>query len=96
MILLRIGVEVLQAGFEGLCFRRPGSWLMRQLNDEPKPVYIKWDLLERKKRLQLEKCRRAWKLVAHCSGEVWGFYGCFNSGLGGTFSLAMHFKGFLK
>jgi hypothetical protein len=55
---------------------------MRQLNDEPKLVY-KVDLLERKERLQLEKCSGAWKLVACCSGEVWGFYGCFHSGLGG-------------
>jgi hypothetical protein len=51
--------------------------------------YIKWDLLERKERLQLEKCSGAQKLVTHCSGEGWGFYGHFNSGLGGFFSLAM-------
>jgi hypothetical protein len=30
-----------------------------------------------------------------CSGEGWGFYGCFNSGLGGLFSLAMDSWAFL-
>jgi hypothetical protein len=34
--------------------------------------YIKWDLLERKERLQLEKNSEAGKLVACCSGEGWG------------------------
>jgi hypothetical protein len=43
---------------------------------------MKWDLLERKERLQLEKCSRAWKPVAHCSGEGWDFYGHFNCGFG--------------
>jgi hypothetical protein len=80
--MLHAGVEVLQACFKGPCLHRPGNWLVRQLNDEPKPVYIKWDLLERKERLQLEECREAWKLVTHYSGEGWGFYGHFNSGLG--------------
>jgi hypothetical protein len=46
---------------------------VRQLNDEPKLVYKKWDLLERKERLQLEKCRGALKPVTPCSGEDWGF-----------------------
>jgi hypothetical protein len=46
--------------------------------------YIKWDLLERKERLQLEKCSRVQKLVAHCSGEGWGFYEHFNSGVCGV------------
>jgi hypothetical protein len=55
---------------------------MRHLNDEPNSVYIKWDLLERKERLQLEKSNGARKLVTRCSGEGWDFYGCFNSGLG--------------
>jgi hypothetical protein len=42
--------------------------------DEPKPVCIyKVDLLERKERLQLEKCSRAPKSVTRCSGEGWGF-----------------------
>jgi hypothetical protein len=31
--------EVLQAGVEGPCLCRPENWLVRQLNDEPKPVY---------------------------------------------------------
>jgi hypothetical protein len=62
---------------------------VRQLNDEPKAVYKEWDLLERKKRLQLEKCSGAWKPVARCAGEGWGFYGHSNFGLGGLFSLAV-------
>jgi hypothetical protein len=31
--------EVLQAGVKGPFLHRPENWLMRQLNDEPKPVY---------------------------------------------------------
>jgi hypothetical protein len=50
---------------------------------------IKWDLLDRKERLQLGNCRGARKPVACCTGEGWGFYGYFNSGLSGFFSLAM-------
>jgi hypothetical protein len=37
--VLRAGVEVLQTGVEGPCLHSPGNWLMRQLKDEPKPVY---------------------------------------------------------
>jgi hypothetical protein len=68
---------------------------MRQLNDEPNLGYIKWDLLERKKRLQLEECSGARKLVTCCSGEGWGFYGRSNSGLGGFFSLTVDSWAFL-
>jgi hypothetical protein len=32
-------VEVLHASVEGPCLHRPGNWLVRQLNDEPKPVH---------------------------------------------------------
>jgi hypothetical protein len=60
--------EVLQADMEGPYLHRPGNWLMRQLNDEPK-----WDLLERKESLQIEKCSGAQKPATHCSGEDWGF-----------------------
>jgi hypothetical protein len=73
----------LQAVVKGSCLHRPENWLMNQSR------YRKWDLLERKERLQLEKCSGAWKRVARCSGEGWGFYGCSNSGLGGFFSLAV-------
>jgi hypothetical protein len=31
--------EVLEASAECPCLHRPGNWLMKQLNDEPKPVY---------------------------------------------------------
>jgi hypothetical protein len=67
-----------------------GSWMMSQ------SWYRKWDLLGRKERLQLEKCTGARKPVTCCSGEGWGFYGRFNSGLGGFFSLAVDFAGFLR
>jgi hypothetical protein len=30
---------MLWAGVEGSCPHRPENWLMRQLNDEPKPVH---------------------------------------------------------
>jgi hypothetical protein len=56
--------------------------------------YIKWDLLQRKERLHLEKCSGTQKLVARCSGEGWGFYGRSSSGLGGFFSLAMDSQAF--
>jgi hypothetical protein len=49
--MLRASVKVLQAGVKGPCLPRPGNWLVRQLNDEPKLLYKKWDLLERKERL---------------------------------------------
>jgi hypothetical protein len=32
-------IFLLRAGVEGPCLHRPGNWLMRQLSDEPKPVY---------------------------------------------------------
>jgi hypothetical protein len=54
---------------KGPCLHRPENWLVRQLNDESKPVNIKWDLLERKERLQLGNCSGARKLVARCTGE---------------------------
>jgi hypothetical protein len=37
--MLHAGVEVFQASVEGPCLHRPENWLVRQLNDEPKPVY---------------------------------------------------------
>jgi hypothetical protein len=30
---------MLHTGVEGPCLHRPENWLVRQLNDEPKPVY---------------------------------------------------------
>jgi hypothetical protein len=56
--------------------------------------YIKWDLLERKEKLQLEQCSGAGKPVAPCSGKGWGFYGRSNSGLGGFFSWAVDLRAF--
>jgi hypothetical protein len=59
---------LLCASVEGPCPHRPENWLVRQPNDEPKPVY-KVGFIREKERLQLEKCSGAQKLVAHCSGE---------------------------
>jgi hypothetical protein len=56
--------------------------------------HIEWDLLERKERLQLRYCSGGQKPVARCIGECWGFYGQFNSGLGGFFSLAIDSRAF--
>jgi hypothetical protein len=30
---------MLHTGVEGPCLHRPENWLVRQLNDEPKPIY---------------------------------------------------------
>jgi hypothetical protein len=32
-------MTLLRAGVEGPCLHRPENWLVRQLNDGPKPVY---------------------------------------------------------
>jgi hypothetical protein len=84
---------MLCAGVKGLCLHRPGNWLMRQLNDESKLVY-KVGFIREKGKATARACSRAQKPVAHCSGEGWGFYGRFNSGLGGFFSLAMDLQAF--
>jgi hypothetical protein len=55
-----------------------GSWLTL----ETRPVH-KVGFVREKGKAKLEQCSGARKLVAPCSGEGWGFYGQFNSGLGG-------------
>jgi hypothetical protein len=55
---------------------------------------MKWDILERKERLPLEKHRGGQKLVAHCSGEGWGSYGCSNSGFRWVFLTGHGFEAF--
>jgi hypothetical protein len=67
---------------------------VRQLNDEPKPVYKVGFIREKGKAIQLRYCSGAQKPVAHCTVEGWGFYGPSNSGLGGFFSLAMNLWAF--
>jgi hypothetical protein len=67
---------------------------MRQLIDKPKPVY-EVGFPREKGKAKLEQCSGAWKPVARCSGKGWNFYGHFNSGLGGFFSLAMDLRTFL-
>jgi hypothetical protein len=61
------GFPLLHASVEGPCLHRPENWLVRQLNDEPKPVYKAGFI--RKERLQLKYCSRACKLVALYTGE---------------------------
>jgi hypothetical protein len=50
-----------------------GSWL----TCEPKSVY-KVGFISEKGKATAGACSGAWKLLAHCSGEGWGFYGRFN------------------
>jgi hypothetical protein len=85
--------RMLRAGVEGLCLHRPENCLVRRLNDEPKPV-DKVGFIREKGRAQLGNCSGAGKPVAHCTGEGWGFYGHFNSGLGKFFSLTMDSRAF--
>jgi hypothetical protein len=66
---------------------------MRQLNAEPKLVY-KVRFIREKGKATAKVLQRRRKLVAGCSGEGWGFYGRFNSGLGGFFSLARDSRAF--
>jgi hypothetical protein len=40
-------MEVLRAGVEGPCLHRPENWLVRQLNDEPKPVTFYFSLINK-------------------------------------------------
>jgi hypothetical protein len=77
----------LRAGVEGPCLHKPENWLVSQLNDEPKAVY-KVEFIREKKKATAREAQRSRKPVAQCSGEGWGFYGHFNSGFGGLFSLA--------
>jgi hypothetical protein len=65
---------------------------VKQLNDGPKPVY-KVGFIREKGRLQLGNCSGAWKPVARCSGEDWGFYGHSNSLLGGGVLIVHAFHG---
>jgi hypothetical protein len=44
----------LQARAEGPCLHRPENWLVRQLNDEPKPVYEVGVIREKGKALARE------------------------------------------
>jgi hypothetical protein len=89
--LLRASDEVLQGVVKGPCLHRQENWLIRQLNDEPKPVY-KVRFIREKGKATAKVCSGAPKPVTPCSGKGWGFYGCFNSGLGG-FLICLAFQG---
>jgi hypothetical protein len=80
--------EVLRAGVESPCLHRPENWLVKQLIDEPKPVY-KVGFIREKGKATARACSRAWKPVARCSGEGWVFYRHFNCRFCGLFSLAL-------
>jgi hypothetical protein len=45
---------------------------MRQLNDEPKPIY-EVRFIREKEKATARTYSRVQKLVARCSGEGWGF-----------------------
>jgi hypothetical protein len=66
------GVEVLQAGVKGPCIHMPGNWLVRQLNDEPKPVYKVGFIREKGKAIARE-VQHSPKSVTRCTGEGWDF-----------------------
>jgi hypothetical protein len=87
---------VLKDNVEGPYLHRPENWLVRQLNDEPKPVYrirfIGDSYSLSFERLQLRYCSGVWKLVTPCSGKSWGFYRLLNSGLG-IFLIGLAFQG---
>jgi hypothetical protein len=68
---------------------------MRQVNDEPKPVY-KVGFIREKGKAAVREVQHSPKPVACCSGEGWDIYGCFNSGLGDSFVLGCGFVGFLR
>jgi hypothetical protein len=91
ILLLCAGAEVLQAGVEGPCLHKPENWLVRQLNDEPKLVY-KVRFIREKGQATVKVLQ--WSLEAGnpCSAKGWGFYGHFNSGLGG-FLIGLAFQG---
>jgi hypothetical protein len=72
---------VLQASVEGPCLYRSENWLMRQLSDEPKPVY-KVGFIREKGKATAREVQQSPKSVTRCSGEGWGFYGHLNSGFG--------------
>jgi hypothetical protein len=50
----------------------PGNWLVRQLNDEPKPVYKVGFIREKGKAIARE-VQHSPKSVTRCTGEGWDF-----------------------
>jgi hypothetical protein len=63
---------MLWAGVESPCLHRPGNWLVRQLNDEPKPLY-KVGFIREKGKATAREVQHSPKTVTPCSGEGWGF-----------------------
>jgi hypothetical protein len=61
---------------------------VRQLNDESKPVH-KVGFVREKGKVTARELQQSLEAGGSLHGEGWGFYGLFNSGLGGFFSLAM-------
>jgi hypothetical protein len=64
---------------------------VRQLSDEPKPVY-EVGFIREKGKATAKVLQWSQKPVAHCTGEGWGFYGHFNSGLG-DFLIGLAYQG---
>jgi hypothetical protein len=69
--MLSAGVEVLQAGVKGPCLHRPENWLMRQLNDESKPVY-KVGFIREKGKATAREAQQSLE-ASNCTGGGWGF-----------------------
>jgi hypothetical protein len=83
---------MLFASVDGPCLHRPENWLMRQLNDEPKPVY-KVGFIREKGKATVRELQRSWEAAAQVKAGV--FMDVLTLGWG-VFSLALHFKGFLR
>jgi hypothetical protein len=86
---------MLRAGVEGPCRHRPENWLVRQLNDELKPIY-KVGFIRKKGKATAREVQRSPE--AHGSLHRWrlGSLWTFQLWVRGGFSLARHFKGFLR
>jgi hypothetical protein len=75
---------MLWAGVESPCLHRPGNWLVRQLNEEPKPVYKVVFVREKEK-----------ATAKYCSGaRKAGVFMEILTGLDGFFSLAVDLRAF--
>jgi hypothetical protein len=60
---------VLHAGVEGPCLHRPENWLVRQLNDEAKPVY-KLGFIREKGKATVRELQQSWEAAAQVKAGV--------------------------
>jgi hypothetical protein len=60
---------MLFASVDGPCLHRPENWLMRQLNDEPKPVY-KVGFIREKGKATVRELQRSSEAAAQVKAGV--------------------------